>query len=374
VRIVYAVENHYWEDMNLLDGLRQVGHEVVVHRPGYPFHQALSPSWTAGDRQRVSERLVDAVRREHQRRPVDVLFGYLLNQLVYPEAIREISDMGILTMNYWCNGAHQFYLVDEISPAFDVCIVTERAALPSYEAVGAHAVYLQMAANPERYRPYALPVEYDVTFVGQRYADRPELVLYLLQQGIDVRVWGPGWTPDREYGEKDVGLALTPGFVLRHPRAAVLRTAAHLRSRVRRRKTISPDAERRLARVAGPSLPYEELIRMYSRSRISLGFSTTGDARYDDPVKIRQIHLRDFEAPMSGAAYFVEFQEELTEFYNVDREIVCYSSREELAEKVGYYLDRPDEVRRLRRAGHERARRDHTWARRFQDLFSRVVV
>jgi spore maturation protein CgeB len=374
VRIVYAVENHYWEDMNLLDGLRQVGHEVVVHRPGYPFHQALSPSWTAGDRQRVSERLVDAVRREHQRRPVDVLFGYLLNQLVYPEAIREISDMGILTMNYWCNGAHQFYLVDEISPAFDVCIVTERAALPSYEAVGAHAVYLQMAANPERYRPYALPVEYDVTFVGQRYADRPELVLYLLQQGIDVRVWGPGWTPDREYGEKDVGLALTPGFVLRHPRAAVLRTAAHLRSRVRRRKTISPDAERRLARVAGPSLPYEELIRMYSRSRISLGFSTTGDARYDDPVKIRQIHLRDFEAPMSGAAYFVEFQEELTEFYKVDREIVCYSSREELAEKVGYYLDRPDEVRRLRRAGHERARRDHTWARRFQDLFSRVVV
>jgi spore maturation protein CgeB len=282
--------------------------------------------------------------------------------------------MGILTMNYWCNGAHQFYLVDEISPAFDVCIVTERAALPSYEAVGAHAVYLQMAANPERYRPYALPVEYDVTFVGQRYADRPELVLYLLQQGIDVRVWGPGWTPDREYGEKDVGLALTPGFVLRHPRAAVLRTAAHLRSRVRRRKTISPDAERRLARVAGPSLPYEELIRMYSRSRISLGFSTTGDARYDDPVKIRQIHLRDFEAPMSGAAYFVEFQEELTEFYKVDREIVCYSSREELAEKVGYYLDRPDEVRRLRRAGHERARRDHTWARRFQDLFSRVVV
>jgi spore maturation protein CgeB len=113
---------------------------------------------------------------------------------------------------------------------------------------------------------------------------------------------------------------------------------------------------------------------MYSRSRISLGFSTTGDARYDDPVKIRQIHLRDFEAPMSGAAYFVEFQEELTEFYDLDREIVCYSSREELAAKVSYYLDRPDEVRRLRRAGHERARRDHTWARRFQDLFSRVVV
>jgi spore maturation protein CgeB len=231
-----------------------------------------------------------------------VLFGYFLKQLVYPEAIRDISDMGILTMNYWCNGAHQFHLVDEISPAFDVCIATERAALPDYEAVGANVTYLQMAANPARYRPYDLPLEYDVTFVGQRYADRPELVLHLLDQGIPVRVWGPGWTSDRTYGEKNIGLALAPRFVLRHPRAAVLRTMAHVRKRVSARQTISTSAERRLARIAGPSLPYEELIRMYSRSRISLGFSTTGDARYHDPVKVRQIHLRDFEATMSGAA------------------------------------------------------------------------
>ena len=54
---------------------------------------------------------------------------------------------------------------------------------------------------------------------------------------------------------------------------------------------------------------------MYSRSQVSLGFSTTGDSRYGDTDKIRQIHLRDFEAPMSGALYFVEHQEELAEFY-----------------------------------------------------------
>jgi spore maturation protein CgeB len=303
-----------------------------------------------------------------------VLFGYFLKQLVYPEAIRDISDMGILTMNYWCNGAHQFHLVDEISPAFDVCIATERAALPDYEAVGANVTYLQMAANPARYRPYDLPLEYDVTFVGQRYADRPELVLHLLDQGIPVRVWGPGWTSDRTYGEKNIGLALAPRFVLRHPRAAVLRTMAHVRKRVSARQTISTSAERRLARIAGPSLPYEELIRMYSRSRISLGFSTTGDARYHDPVKVRQIHLRDFEATMSGAAYFVEFQEELEEFYELEREIVCYRSREELAEKARFYLDRPERALELRRAGHERARRDHTWARRFDELFSHVAA
>jgi hypothetical protein len=37
-------------------------------------------------------------------------------------------------------------------------------------------------------------------------------------------------------------------------------------------------------------------------------------------------------------------------------------------------LDRPERALELRRAGHERARRDHTWARRFDELFSHVAA
>src|SRR4051794_18504743 len=104
MRVVYTVQNHYWEDLNLLEGLRQAGHEVVVHRPGAAFHEALSPNWSEDDRTRASERLVEVVRAEHRKQPVDVLFAYVLKQLVHPEAIREISELGITTVNYWCNG------------------------------------------------------------------------------------------------------------------------------------------------------------------------------------------------------------------------------------------------------------------------------
>lgn len=371
MRVFYAVENHYWEDLNLLAGLRQAGHDVVCHRPGHTFHEALGPEWTPADRERVSERLVAAVRSAHRHKPIDVLFAYVLKQLVYPEAIREIADLGIVTMNYWCNGAHQFYLVDEISPAFDLCVVTERSAMQAYLDVGARPFYLQMAANPAAYRPYPLPVEFDVTFVGQRYADRPEYVAYLLGHSVSVRVWGPGWTRDRTYGEK---LASTGGlrFVLRHPRAGTQQAIDRWGSRARRTMALPPWAERRLARAAGPSLPYEDLIKMYSRSRISLGFSTTGDARYFDREKIRQIHLRDFEAPMSRALYFVEYQRELEDFYELDREIVCYRSREELLDKVVHYLGHPYDAARVRQAGYERAQRDHTWKRRFDELFAQL--
>jgi len=73
---------------------------------------------------------------------------------------------------------------------------------------------------------------------------------------------------------------------------------------------------------------------------------------------------------MSRALYFVEYQEELGEFYDLDREIVCYRSREELLEKVRFYLAHPERAVRVRRAGYDRAQRDHTWKRRFDQLFA----
>lgn len=371
MRVFYAVQNHYWEDANLLEGLRDAGHEVICYRPGR-FPDALSPDWTSADRARASQRLVDAVRVEHARQGIDVFFGYLLNQLVLPEAVHDIRRLGILTLNYWCNGAHQFHLVDEISPAFDYCIATERASLPRYERVGARPVYLQMAANPKRYRPFDVPFEFDVTFVGQRYADRPEYVHYLLRNGVDVRVWGPGWTADRTFGEPSVGVGVTLRYLARHPRAAALKVYDHVRRGVQESVALPPWAEWRLSRVAGPSLEHEELVRMYSRSRISLGFSTCGYARYHDRNKFRQIHLRDFEAPMSAAFYFVEFQEELQEFYEVGKEIICYASREELLAKIRYYLANPRQAEAIRRAGYLRAQRDHTWVRRFHQLFATI--
>lgn len=370
MRIFYAVHDHSWEDSNLLEGLRQSGHEVEVYRPGHAFHEALSPDWTPADRRRVSERLVDAVRSAHKRRQIDVFFGYFLKQLLYPQAIRDIRDLGILTLNYWCNGAHQFHLVDEISPAFDYCVATERSSLANYQRVGARPIYLQMAANPAIYQPYDLPLEFDVTFVGQRYADRPEYLRYLLEAGIDVRAWGPGWAGDRRFGEKSLGLGVNWRYLLRHPRAGSQKLLAVARSAIRKQVAMPPWAERRISKFVGPSLPLESLTRMYSRTRISLGFSTCGDAVYRDRHKIRQIHLRDFEAPMSGALHLVEFQEELREFYDLDKEIVCYASREELLDKVRFYLAHPAAAQRIREQGLLRARRDHTWVRRFDQLFS----
>ena len=76
---------------------------------------------------------------------------------------------------------------------------------------------------------------------------------------------------------------------------------------------------------------------------------------------------------MSGAFYLTGWMEEMTLHYDVGKEIVCYRSAAELVDLARYYLAHDVERERIRRAGYERALRDHTWHRRFETLFAELA-
>jgi len=113
------------------------------------------------------------------------------------------------------------------------------------------------------------------------------------------------------------------------------------------------------------------MIQLYSRAKINLGFSTCWDT-HQTHERITQIRLRDFEVPMSGGFYMVEYMEELEEFFDLGKEIVCYHNPEDLADKIKYYLRHESERERIRKAGYERCLRDHTWQKRFEKVFREI--
>ena len=110
---------------------------------------------------------------------------------------------------------------------------------------------------------------------------------------------------------------------------------------------------------------------MYSRSRINLGFSSVGST-HETARRIVQVRLRDFEVPMSGGFYMVEHMEELEGLYEIGREIVTYRDRNDLTEKIRFYLAHDAERERIGEAGRRRALRDHTWQKRFQKAFEKM--
>jgi spore maturation protein CgeB len=322
---------------NLYSSLVSEGHDVVEFDYDlYETFQNLDPedprqrAFIATNRPRVTQELLRQIRAAHSLRPVKVFFSYFYDACVLPDAIDEIGSMGITTINWYCNGSYQLRLVSEIAPHYTWCLVPEKFRLRDYISMGAAPIYCQEAANPLVYKPYDLPIEYDVTFVGQAYGDRPSYLEYLKLRGIDVHVWGRGWP-------------LTP----QPPQA-------------------SPQPE--AAVKGGGILSDDEMIKMYSRSKINLGFSTCGET-HRTGGRILQVRLRDFEVPMSGGFYMVEYMEELEAFFEIGKEIVCYKDREDLADKIDYYLSHPREREAIRWAGHRRCRRDHTWQKRFEAAF-----
>jgi spore maturation protein CgeB len=359
MRIFYAAANspnsrirsNLWRS-NLRGSLVQLEHELVDF--DYDLQttfQNLDPSnpthadFIQQNRPRLSEALLSQIEKAHAQRPIDLLFTYFYNACVLPAVISQIRSLGIVTVNWFCNASFQFHLVSEIAPEYDYCLVPEKFRLEDYRRIKASPIYCQEAANPEIYHPYPAPERYDVAFIGQAYGERPGLIRSLLDHQVKVHVWGTGW----EYYQK------------RRPSLNPLTWGR------------SNGAPKIPARLIGGVLSDEELVRTFSRTKINLGFAGCWT---DDTVaeRITQIRLRDFEIPMSGGFYLTEYQEEIEAFYDIDREIVCYRTKEELLDKIHFYLRHPAERAHIREAGRQRCLSEHTWAKRFEKAFGEIRV
>ena len=367
MRIFYAVPRSAWVDLNLRRSLEDMGHELVrFDFPGWP--DETDADWRLRGKPRTNARLLQAFASAGS---VDLFFGYFYSSVVYPATIDQIRRSGVPTVNFSCNNVHQFDLVSDIAAHFDVCMVPERAALADFARVGARPLRIQLAANPRIYRPYPEPRQYDVTFVGQRYADRAEYLDLLASSGVHVRAWGAGWAPAKRL---DVAHARAALSLLEDERLDGVRRM--LKQRLARRDA-PPQGEGQpgLPETMGPRaygqprLLQRDLIRTFSQSRLSLGFATAGESHLSGR-RLRHLRLREFEAPMSGALYLTEDQPELAEYFEPGREVLTYTDRFDLLDKARYYLAHDEAAERIRRAGLRRARAEHTWQHRFGELFT----
>ena len=375
-------QSNLWKN-NLFDSLVEMGHEVIPFSRDVTWHFTTYKNYKTSLAQRrkfnqyrseLQSALIAEISNEQRKKNIDLFFSYFWSEICSPETIDRIRSLGIKTVNWYCNGSYQFDLVAELAPHFDWCLVPEMFRMKDYLAVGAHPIYCQEAANPQIYKAYDVPQEFDVTFIGQAYGDRPLYVRYLLDQGIEPRVWGHGWENFSDEGTVTAQRMRDIGRTLSTPEgwwAAGKKMWKALNPRKKAPAGFHVSNARLPRRLLGGILPDQEMIRMFSRSKINLGFSTCGDT-HETMDRILQVRLRDFEVPMSGGFYMVEHMEELEEFFRIGEEVVCYTGPKDLAEKIRYYLAHDGEREAIRKAGHERCLRDHTWTKRFEAAFKEM--
>lgn len=78
-------------------------------------------------------------------------------------------------------------------------------------------------------------------------------------------------------------------------------------------------------------------------------------------------NMRLFEATGCGALLVTDYKDNLSELFEIGKEIVAYRSPEECVDLIRYFEAHPDEARRIARAGQERTFRDHSYVLRMRD-------
>lgn len=352
---------------NLYEPLRDLGCTVtfVSARDGRVARQRNSPSLRA----RFTEDLLRTFKAEHRKHGFDLFFAYLSDGMVDPQFLDEVKNQGVLTCNFSCNNSHQFDLVKELSPQFDFSLHSERDAHAKFVSVGARPIWWPMAANPTYFNPKTMQRVFDASFVGGSYALRPRYLRQLLDAGIQVQVYGPGW----RFGARTKGrsrlrrLALI-GQLITAPSSQSRATAAARLAEFEYGRVLATT----YADAFHEPISDDDVVTLYSQSHISLGFLEVHD--HHDPTKpvLRHLHLRDFEAPMCGALYCTGHIDELEFFFVPNHEVITYRSPEELVDRVRFYLAHPTEAARVRAAGRKRALAEHTYHARYRSLFTKL--
>ena len=104
-----------------------------------------------------------------------------------------------------------------------------------------------------------------------------------------------------------------------------------------------------------------DMYRALARSRITLN-------RHINVAENNANNMRLYEATGVGSLLITDMKDNLGELFEIGKEVIAYSSKEEAAELINYYLAHPDEADAIARAGQARTLSEHTYRHRMEEL------
>jgi spore maturation protein CgeB len=260
----------------------------------------------------------------------DVAF-FPLGSSVWRSTLVQLKQKGVKLVQ-WCGlPAGTMLERDRINlPYFDLIFQPANLA-DGLRAAGAtgRIEYIPIGIDPEVHHPVPLTAEEqqrygaDVCFIGglsrRFHAARRAMVEYAIENGVNIKVWGG-------YREHFVG---------------------------------SP-----ILRVWQGQIWGEEQVKALCAAKIGLNFHVDHRAGELD----RGLNLRAFELAACGVFQLLQRVPGVGEFFEEGKEIVCFDTKEEMLDKIRYYLAHESERRQIAEAARKRVLREHTWAHRVANM------
>lgn len=109
---------------------------------------------------------------------------------------------------------------------------------------------------------------------------------------------------------------------------------------------------------------WQDAPKVFANSKINLNF-TIRNIRSGIPLRI-------FDIMASGGFVITNFQAELPMYFENDKDIVWFTSLEELEEKVKFYINKPQEREKIAHNAMAKLKEQHTYQHRFDEMAKTV--
>lgn len=324
------------------------------------------PGWVARRPQEM-RRLMAAVRALRSVDRLHLIFMVAYDDFLFPSAAAEISRLGIRMINYHADMDSQWYRCIRTAPFFDLIGVATKHHFRDLERYGGKLLHVPMAANTDHFRPLNLPKEHDVLFVGTYSPPRADVLAAATDVAGSVCVAGNGWNPTSETPAPSTRRVHWKKYFHDLPYILPrLRAEGWGLLSTRNVGVRTYDKGGRTGGAVSLGRP-DEIMPLLNKAKIVLGISQRHDSLGGERGLTKSC-LRDFEAPACGVFYLVQRYPELAMHYVEDKEVVAWSTLDELRTKIRYYLTHEGERQAIAAAGRERVLRTHQWQQRYRAL------
>jgi len=257
----------------------------------------------------VNEEIIDLVRMGHPKYVLWTSFFYDIQESTF-DIIRneDTRVVGLFFDDEWRFDTYSRWWI----PYLDFVVTNARDAVPKYRELDARVILTIPNTGIPVDRDWSKRVEkYDVSFVGTRdYADRDHWITEIKKRNVPVNLFGTGW---------------------------------------------------------GNYVSFDEMLDIFKTSRINLNFSKT----LSDLKKL-QIKGRIFQVCLAGGFLLTEYAPGIEDYFELDKEIVCFQNSEEMIDKIYYYLNHDTERLTIAEAGWNRAIREYSSYSMIKKVFQEI--
>ena len=200
----------------------------------------------------------------------------------------------------------------------DYIVTTGHKAIKLHKKEGIKNIFFASVVNLEHFKPLNLEKRYDVVFIGTSGKERIESIKFLRKNGIKVDIFGKNWHYDE------------------------FNSIYH-----------------------GP-LDSDELIKKINQSKINLSISVGVDTK-------PQIKGRPFEVSACRSFVLESYFPDYLDFFEKDKEIVMFKNKEEMLEKVKYYLKHEKEREKIAQAAYEKVVKKYSVDAMLNEFLGKVM-